>query len=113
MTANNKNPKVNEGTIIKLQYIAFWSALTLFIPSILLSLVVFQTMKYGLLVPFSLISYIAISSIINHISKVRPRGKMKYSTGNKAVVYGVIILIGALTNIIFIFTSLSDIFFGF
>jgi hypothetical protein len=105
--------KSDESIIITRQYIAFFVALILFIPFSLLSVIIFHTMKYGMIISMVIMLYIGISSITNRVSILRPKGRMEYSKGKEAVVYGVLMLVGAIINIIFFLIPLSDRFFKF
>jgi hypothetical protein len=113
MEIKNTQPQTDEKTIIKQQYVLFFVALISFIPLILLSKSIFHTMKYGLLVPIAEIGYIGVSSIKYRVSIIRSKGSMKLSRERQAVMFGVIILVGAIADIIFILTPFSDILFSF
>lgn len=103
---------IDERTIIKRQYAAFFIALIMFIPSLLFFGTIFHNAKYGMIVPLVIMIYIGVSSVINRISIIRPKGRINHSTGKQAVIYGVITLAGLIANIIFLFTPFTDILFS-
>jgi hypothetical protein len=86
---------VNEKAIIISQYIALFSAIALFLP---LSFLI--TMKYSLLVSIVIESYISISSIIQRVSIFKITGQRTTSSGNQAVLFGFVMLIGAIITIV-------------
>jgi hypothetical protein len=103
----------------KWQFRVAIGAMLLFIPLMYLSRSILHTPKYGLLVVCFAGIYIAASMIINRVSIVtRWRGLgwlvKGLSEGNQAVLTGILVLIGDIAWILFIFTpSLSDKYLNF
>jgi hypothetical protein len=89
--------KVDEKAILIQQYVAFFIALVLFLP-----LGFLITLKYSLLVTIVIESYIGFSSIINRVSIIKPKGRLAHSRGKEAVIYGIVMLIGAFIGIVII-----------
>lgn len=105
--------EIDEKIVLRRQYIAFFISLILFIPSALLSTGVFHNMKFGLLVPLSAMIYIGVSSLRNHVSIIRPKGRRAHSKARQAVIFGVITLVSAIGMVLFILAPLSDVLFPF
>ncbi|HCK65497.1 MAG TPA: hypothetical protein DHW49_04470 [Anaerolineae bacterium] len=105
----------NEETkIITWQIRAFIIAVVTFVVSVILSRVVFQTtIKYAVLLTILPIFYIALSSIKNRISVIRLRGQKEYSRGQKAVLFGIALLVIEVATFIFFLTPLSDKYLNF
>ena len=113
MEAINK-PEINEEIAVKRQWVAFIAAFVLFFVAGLISVKVFGVIKYSALGVCLPMLYLGISSIKNRISIARLRGQKGYSTGTRAVVFGILMIVFAIAYIVIIFTpSLSDIFFPF
>ena len=91
----DKKVVVNEKAILISQYIALFSAIALFLP---LSFLI--TMKYSLLVSVVIESYISISSIVQRVSIFRVKGQRTNLSGNQAVLFGFVMLIGAIITIV-------------
>jgi hypothetical protein len=104
----DKKTEKDEQAVIQRQYIAFFVALVLFIP-----LGFLITMKYSMLVSIVVMSYISISSIMNRVSIIRPKGRLAHSRGNQAVIYGILMLIGAFFTMLIILLIPSEKFLPF
>ena len=103
-----------EKIVIKYQWIAFVATFVLFFVAILISMRIFGTMKYGMLTLSVPIFYIGLSSIKNRISVARLRGQKGYSRGTRAIIFGIVFLVGAVANIVIMLTpSLAERFIPF
>ena len=103
-----------EKNIINRQFKAFFIGIVIFVLSAILSRVVFQfTMRYGALLTILPMFYIAISSMKNRVSILRLRGQKDYSRGQRAFLFGIIILIVEIATFIFLLTPLSDKYVNF
>jgi hypothetical protein len=105
----DKNKKV-----IKWQFRILITVFILAIPLTLISLKIYHTMRYGVIVPTILSLLIGISSIKDRISILKPRWQKEYPIGKQAIIIGVFFLISEIIWIIFILSpNLSDRFLNF
>lgn len=105
--------KDDEKRVIIKQYVALFTALFLFIPLILLSLFLTNSIKWGLLAVFPLYLYIGISSVKNQVSILRVKGQIDYSRGKQAMLYGNFMVVGGLITVLIILIIPSHLFFAF
>ena len=109
----------SEKNVLKWQYRVVFATMLLFIPLLYLSHLVFHTLKYGLLAVCVSGFYLAGSSIKSRITIfIRWRGMDSIvkglPDGNKAVLFGFLLIIFDIAWIIFIFTPfLSDKYLNF
>jgi len=81
--------QVDVAAVVRWQYIAFVAEFVLFFPAIYVSTYILHSESYIGVVPAAMMIAIGISSIVNRISILRPRGYSKgYTTGKTAVLFG-------------------------
>lgn len=104
-----------EKKIMRWQYVAVALMFILFFPTAILSLYIFNgSIKY-IFVPLSIpLLFIAVSSIKNQVSILRPKGKKEPTRGKSAVGIGILMIIVVFVQLLIVFVlPLSNILFGF
>jgi len=102
-----------EKRIILWQYAAFFVALLLFLPLSLLSLLLANSVKWGLLMILPFYMFIGISSVKNQVSIFRLKGQVNCSRCKDALIYGCIMIVGVLVTAAIILILPAHLFFSF
>lgn len=110
----SKDITTEEKKAIRKQYGAMILAFILFFPTAIFVTNIFNGSFKYLFIPVSVpIYFVAISSIKNRISIIRPKGKKEPSRGKSAVRFGWILIVGLSIQLAFVLTpSLSNFRFG-
>ncbi len=98
-----RETSVEEKRVLRNQYLAFVIAFVLFFPKMFLVLKIFNGSFQYAFIPISIPAYyIAISSIKNRVSVLRPKGKKEPSKGKSAVKIGWFMIVALSVQLAFV-----------
>lgn len=93
--------QVDEAAVVRWQYIVFIAGFLLFFPATYVSIYMLHSESYIALEPGAMMIAIGISSMVNRVSILRPRGYSKgYMTGKTAVWFGGLGLIAGVVSLL-------------